>query len=182
MKITLNTKTKLILIFIITIFIFGILLVEHLHGGVASHHVLGNKDLPEISNWWGALTIPIISWFILLIIQRKNTDNNQQDLVSKSQINGFLGAFLFGIILTIVFYSSLEIHNYLLLLTFVLALFIPLYKPQFYLGFILSMAYGFGGLLPLLFGIVLLGIYAFEYLVMRQGLLIIYNKMFKYKK
>lgn len=161
MSTALNARTKLISTTIITFLILGMLLSEHFRGGVVSHHLLDNKNLPKVSNWWGILVIPVISWFTLSRIQKGNISiNNTQKPISKSksQIYGFIGAFLFGVVLTILFYSSLGIHNYLLLLTFALALFVPIYKTEYYLGFILSMSYGFGGILPVIFGLFLIAI------------------------
>ncbi|MFP3670588.1 hypothetical protein SB717_36490, partial [Priestia sp. SIMBA_032] len=87
-----------------------------------------NENLPKVSNWWGLLTIPVVSWFVLSIIQKGNLDeNNEYTPVSKSQRNGFIGAFLFGVIITALFYSPLDIQNYFLLLTFLVALFLPIY-------------------------------------------------------
>lgn len=31
---------------------------QHLHGGIASHHILDRADLPAISNGWSGLVIP----------------------------------------------------------------------------------------------------------------------------
>lgn len=153
-------------------------MLEHFRGGVVSHHLLANEDLPKISNWWGVLTVPVISWFILSIIQKRNISMDNERLpISKSQLYGFIAAFLFGIIITIFFYSSLEIHKYLLLLTFALALFIPIYKPAYYLGFILSMTYGFGGILPVIFGGFLIVVYTIEYKFIRKGFLFILNRI-----
>jgi hypothetical protein len=38
---------------------------EHFHGGVKSHHLFHRSDLPAISNWWGALVLPGLAWFLL---------------------------------------------------------------------------------------------------------------------
>ncbi len=40
---------------VITLSMLVLLTWQHFHGGVPSHHILQQKDLPEISNWWGAL-------------------------------------------------------------------------------------------------------------------------------
>ena len=154
------------------------LLLEHFHGGVISHHLLHNEDLPKISNWWGLLTIPAISWFTFSNLQKRNlSEDNKPKPITKSQVYGFVSGFLFGIIMTILFYSPLEIHRYILLLTFVLALLIPIYKPEYFLGFVLSMAYGFGGILPIMFGFVLMVVYTIEYKLVRRGFLFILNKI-----
>lgn len=180
MNIILNKKTKLIYTGIITLLVIGMLLLEHFRGGVVSHHNLANEDLPQISNWWGILTIPVISWFTFSNLQKRNRGkNNEQKPLSKSQFYGFMGSFLFGIVLTILFYGPLEIHTYLLLPTFILALLIPIYKPEYYLGFILSMAYGFGGILPVIFGFFLMVVYALEYKLVRKGFLFVLHRLRK---
>jgi hypothetical protein len=171
MNIILNTQTKLFITSAIILFVLGILFLEHFRGGVVSHHLLSNENLPKISNWWGLLIIPIVSWLVLTHLQKKTLkEKNELTPVSKSQLNGFIGAFLFGIVMTILFYSPWKIHNYLLLLTFIVAVFLPIYKGEYYLGFILSMAYGFGGILPVLFGLILIIIYAVEYMLIRKGI------------
>ncbi|WP_318310123.1 hypothetical protein [Flagellimonas crocea] len=161
----------------IILFILSILLLEYFRGGVVSHHLLANENLPKVSNWWGLLTIPMVSWLVLSNIQKRNlNEKNELSPVSKPQLYGFIGAFLFGIIMTGLFYSPWNIHNYLLLLTFLVALFFPIYKGEYYLGFIISMAYGFGGILPVVFGLVLIIIYAVEYMLIRKGIRFIINR------
>ena len=178
MNITLNSKMKLILTIAIALLIFGMILREHFNGAVVSHYLLDNKDLPKVSNWWGLLTIPVISWFTFSNLQKRNRGANDQQLpVSKSQLYRFLGALLFAVALTVMFRSALDLNKYLLLITFVLALFIPLYLPEFYLGFVLGMAYGFGGILPVIFGLFLLVIYAIEYKLIRRGVLFILDRL-----
>lgn len=132
--------------------------------------------MPKISNWWGLLSIPILTWLSLSIIQKRKNKNHEEKTVSRFEIYGFWGGFLFGVALTILFYNESGFSNYLLLLTFVFALFIPIYKPEYYLGFILSMLYGFGGVLPAVIGLLLIAIYAIEYHVIRKAFLFIINK------
>lgn len=75
---------------IITFLILGILLLEQFSGGVVSHHLFENKDLPKISNWWGILTKPVVSWLTLFFIQKNDTNsNNEQEHMSKSKLYGF---------------------------------------------------------------------------------------------
>ncbi|NAY92178.1 hypothetical protein GTQ34_09625 [Muricauda sp. JGD-17] len=178
MNIILNTRTKLILTATATLFMLGMLLLEHSKGGVNSYHPLGNKDLPKISNWLSLLMIPVFSWLTLSSLQKRNrSENNKQKPISKSQFYSFMGAVLFGILTTIAFYGQLGINSYLLVLTFVLALFIPIYRAEYYLGYVLGMIYGFGGVLPILFGGVSIIIYLIEYKLIRRGLLFVFNKL-----
>jgi len=178
MKVILNSRTKILITTIVAVFVLSLLLLEHFRGGVISHHLLARKDMPKISNWWGILIVPLITWILLTLIQKrhKRSTHNQKS-VSKQEIYGFIGAFVFGFIITVLFYNAPELPGYLLLVTFVLALFIRIYRPEYYLGFILSMTYGFGGIIPVIFGLVLIAVYTIEYRYIRKGLLFILNKI-----
>lgn len=70
MKSIMNYKGQVILgAFIITsLFV----LWEYSNGGVVTHHLLARPDLPGISNWWGLLTIPLLTWLTLTLIQRRH--------------------------------------------------------------------------------------------------------------
>ncbi len=172
----LNSKTKLLVILIAFIVVSGFTLWEHFDGGVASPHFFHNTNMPKVSNWWGLLSIPIATWLSLSIIQKRKSKAHEEKTSSSVEIYGFIGGSLFGIALTILFFNESYLINYLLLLTFILALFIPIYKPEYYLGFILSMIYGFGGILPVVVGLFMIAIYAFEYCVIRKAFLNHHNQ------
>jgi hypothetical protein len=57
---------------IISVLVFVFLLWDYFNGGVPSHHILHQKDLPAISNWWNLLLIPtfgaILPTLFILII------------------------------------------------------------------------------------------------------------------
>lgn len=178
MKVILNSRTKILITTIVAVFILSLLLLEYFRGGVISHHLLARKDMPKISNWWGILIVPLTTWVMLTLIQKRHKSSaNHQKLVFKQEFYGFIGAFIFGVIITVLFYNAPEFPGYLLLMTFVLALFIPIYRPEYFLGFILSMAYGFGGILPVMFGLVLFAVYTIEYRYIRKGLRFVLNKI-----
>jgi hypothetical protein len=177
MNIFLTSKTKWFATLIAITLVFGFTLLEYFNGGVISHHFLANKNLPKISNWWGLLSIPILAWSLLSIIQKRKAKT--QDKKSEPSLNlyGFIGGSLLGIALTILFYQESNLTSYLLLPTFIVALFIPIYKPEYYLGFALSLIYGFGGILPVVIGLFLITIYAIEYCVIRKAFLYVLNKI-----
>ena len=178
MNITLNSKTKITITAIVLVFVSGLLLLEHLQGGVGSHYLFASKDMPKMSNWWGLLIVPSMTWILLSLMQKnhKGPDGEQRP-VYKQEINGFIGAFLFGITMTILYYNSPDLPGYFMLMTFALALFLPIYRPQYFLGFMLSMTYGFGGVLPVIFGLILVPIYFIEYRFIRTAFLFIWNKI-----
>lgn len=178
MNITLNLRTKLILTAGTTLLMSVMLLLEYLRGGINSYHPLGIKDLPMISNWLGLVAIPLFSWLSLSNLQMRNKgENNKQKPISKSQFYGFISGVLFGIITTVFFYAKLGLNSHLLLVTFILALFIPIYRAEYYFGYVMGMVYGFGGVLPILFGGVSIVIYFIEYKLIRKGVMFILNKI-----
>ncbi|MFV8368046.1 hypothetical protein [Flavobacterium sp. LB2R40] len=146
-------KTRLYCTGIATIAIGSLLIWNHYHGGVPSHHILAREDLPEISNWWGALLIPFLTWFLLYRIQIKFNDTkhekSQKSKLFKHIFYGFIGALSFGILLSLFFtLGYTEIPGYMLIGVFILALFFPIYKAECILGFVIGMTYTFGAVLP----------------------------------
>jgi hypothetical protein len=140
----------------ITILIFGLLFWEYFHGGVPSHHILQKKDLPEISNWWGGLWLPILTWILLGRIEKRINKQDSLAQKSKNQIIKIIGLFLLGLILGISIAVSftndfkLYLDNVLYVLL-VLSLIFSIYFSEFILGFILGMTYTFGAILPTIF-------------------------------
>ena len=73
------------------------------HGGVPSHHILANKNLPSISNWWGGFLLPLLTWFLLYCIQKRIIRNNDEHFDTRlpKVIYGFVGSLLYGILLSV---------------------------------------------------------------------------------
>ncbi|MEQ8927136.1 MAG: hypothetical protein RLO81_15050 [Fulvivirga sp.] len=163
----LNSKNRTIIAGAAMLLTSVLLLWEHFHGGVASHYLLHDENMPKISNWWGLLCIPLATYLVL---------SKKEGSIQRSDWLFFIGGILFGAIITISFYNEPDLTGTLMLLSFGLALFMPLYRPEYYLGFVWSMAYGFGGVLPVVFGLIIIAIYAFEYLLIRRLALSLYRK------
>lgn len=121
---------------IVTLAIWSLLVWNYFHGGVPSHHILARKDLPEISNWWGAVILPLLTWFLLTRIQKRVVfAKDEQASVSPFPISilfAFVSALLFGILLSIFFsLHYTDIPGYMLQGLFLLALFLPLYRAEY---------------------------------------------------
>jgi hypothetical protein len=133
--------------------ILGLLFWEHFHGGVPSHHILQQKDLPEISNWWGAILIPMLSWVLIGRIESRIFKQGTFAQNQKIKIIGlFLTGLFFGFLLVFSFTNNYQffldnVPYTILLLSFL----IPIYYAEFILGFILAMVYTFGAILPTIF-------------------------------
>jgi hypothetical protein len=149
-------RLRIILTATVSALILGLLLWTHFHGGVPSHHILQRKDLPEISNWWGGILLPVLTWFLLIRIktriQEKHSFSEQYKSAIPIVIRLFCIGLVFGIILAVSFANDytpfLENVLYILL---ILSLIVPIYYSEFILGFILGMTYTFGALLPTAF-------------------------------
>jgi hypothetical protein len=156
------SKITIVFTIFITIAVLIMLIWEYYHGGVSGHHFLKRKDMPFISNWWGLLLLPLVTFLSLKRIGKRinfNQGLSNQDFI-KHHLLPFLMALLFGIL--IVVFSSTgnsEISYFMFLALFVVALFIPIFKAEYFLGFILGLSYSFGGALPVVIAIVLATIF-----------------------
>lgn len=169
-------KARLYFTGIVTIAIWSLLAWDHYHSGVPSHHILANKDLPEISNWWGGLLIPFLTWFLLYRIQKRIIHYNQEDSETSKHLQHtlyrFVGALLFGILLSVFFtFGNSDMSGYMVLSLFPLALFVPIYRAECLLGFVIGMTFTFGGVLPTGIGSIFASVGAILYLFVRRGIL-----------
>lgn len=164
-----NFIAKILATGIVAILILGLLLWQHIHGGVPSHHILNRKDLPEISNLWGALLLPILTWLLLSKMEKRVHKQNSQKRQAQNPKIKIYGLFLLSLILGISLASSFT-NDYkpfldnVLYIFLLISLIVPTYYAEFILGFILGMTYTFGAILPTIF---ILIIAAFGFLIYR---------------
>lgn len=151
---------------IVTSYIWVLLIWAYYHGGVISHHILDRKDLPAISNWWGGLLLPVLTWLLLFRIRTRIKKQNLKKTGSeKSMPNilfGFTGALLFGIALAVSFtfgYST----DYLIYVLMVLVFIVPVFRAEYILGFVIGMVFTFGAILPTAFAVIVAIISAIVY-------------------
>ncbi|HET6433799.1 hypothetical protein [Dyella sp.] len=127
---------------------------QYTHGGVASHHFLGRADMPAISNGWGALVLPCMGWLLLGRVQRRVA--SQGATAGRPALIGLAGGLCYGVLLAVFFTLGREsVTGALFEALFVIAVFVPIHRAEYLLGFILGMAYTFGGVLPSVVGSVL---------------------------
>ena len=171
-------KIRLYLIIIITAAIWLLLIWDHFHGGVPSHHLLQQKDLPKFSNWLGGILIPALTWFLLYRIQRRISNKSTVFNFSVNIIYAFIGALSFGILLSVFFtLNYTEIPFYLIVTLLLLAFFLPIYRAECFLGFVIGMTFTFGGVLPILIISILSLIGALLYLIIRPGILFLISRV-----
>lgn len=172
-------KNRLYLTALVTMAVFSLLLWNYYHGGVPSHHILQRKDLPEISNWWGGILLPVLTWVVLFRIQKRINKNENELNANKSTIAfyGFLGALCFGILLSTFFtFGNNEVPFYMLIGLLLLALFYPIFRPECLLGFVIGMTFTFGVVLPTGIGTIFAILGVIIYLVIRPVILFIAKK------
>lgn len=140
----------------VTVLIFGLLFWQYFNSGVPSHHILQQKDLPEISNWWGGLLLPVLTWILMGRIEKRLNKQGSLTQQTQNQNIKIIGLFLLGLLLGISIVVSFT-NGYKLFLDNVLYVFLvfslifPLYYAEFILGFIIGMTYTFGAILPTIF-------------------------------
>jgi uncharacterized protein YacL len=152
--------TRILITGIVTILIFGLLLWEHFHGGVLTHHIMHRKDLPGISNWWGGLLIPLLTWIALSRIEKRLNKQDSLQQQAKDQYIKIIRLFLLGLTLGLLIAISFT-NDYKLFLDNVLYIFlilsfiVPIFYAEFILGFVFGMVYTFGAILPTIFILIL---------------------------
>lgn len=159
LKSVINNKIQATIgVFVLTtIFI----LWEYFNGGVVSHNLLAREDLPAISNWWGLLTVPLLFWIAISIIHRRRGDEIKSESKSEEYetevLKRFLAALAFGILISLLWEFNFESFlQYFILFPIVIAFFKPVHLPEYLMGFVLGMLFTFGGVLPILIGVILL--------------------------
>lgn len=153
-------KIKVILTGIVTLIMLGFLFWEHVNGGVISHHLLGKSDLPSVSNWWGGLWMPMLTWILLGRIEKRFEKQSSQTQPSSHFFQKvfwlFLTGLIFGILLSTSFsYQYKPFLDNVLYILLILSFFIPIYYAEYILGFILGMTFTFEALIPSVFMLVI---------------------------
>jgi hypothetical protein len=174
-------KLRIYFTSIVTFAIWTLLAWSHYHGGVQSHHLLANKDLPAISNWWGGLILPILTWFLLYRIQKRIASQRMENFTTskypKRILYGFVGSLLFGIQLSVFFtFGYTDMAGFMVLGLLPISLFFPIYRAECLLGFVIGMTYTFGTVLPTCIGSIFALVGTILYLLVRPGILYIKSK------
>jgi hypothetical protein len=148
---------------------------EHFHGGIVRHHLLHRADMPAISNGWGLLLLPALTWFLIGRIQRRTArhadGSGVRSRVPVRIAAGFAGALVIGILLSAAFARHHEsVATYLFLIILLLAVILPVYRAECVLGFVLGMTLTFGGVLPTMVAAIIAAVSAAIHLLLRPGL------------
>ena len=143
---------------LITLTIGSLLIWQHLTEGVPSHYLLHRADLPAISNWWGALLLPVLSWLSLDRIHKRILTQSHVDTANypANIILGFVCSLVYGAIVSASFAMGFpDVAGVMFFGILFFSLFFKVYREQYLLGFIIGMAYVFGAVLPTIFAVVI---------------------------
>jgi len=163
--------TRLYFTAAITIAMWSLLIWDHFHEGVVSHHLLHRQNLPAFSNWWGGLLIPLLTWFLLDRVQKRTAKQSTVFKVSANVLYAFGGALSFGILLSLFFtMGNTEVSFYMMVLLLCIALIFPIYRAEYFLGFVMGMIFTFGGVLPIIIISIVSLLAAVLYLVVRPAI------------
>lgn len=157
MKDYLSITNRLIVTALFTAYVWSLILWDYMHDGVPVHYILHSDDMPGISNWWGALIIPVLVWFVLRLISKRNDQVTDKASVKTSTLRLLL-AVLFGTVISVLFSSESNAIDYLMLGLFAASFFFKLYRSEFFLGFVMSTLLVFGAAIPAIGGVILVGI------------------------
>lgn len=141
----------------------GLLLWEHLNGGIKSHHFLAREDMPAISNAWGLVVLPLVGWLCAKSLQHRLGKEFPDGNVPTSYVRklgwAFAAAAVYGAAIVVAFLTGhSEISGFLFPALFVIGLFLPIYRAEYYLGFVAALCPAFGAVLPVVIGGVVAGV------------------------
>ncbi|TVQ42183.1 MAG: hypothetical protein EA370_00410 [Wenzhouxiangella sp.] len=135
----------------VSLAIWTLLAWRHFQDGVPAHHLLHNPALPRVSDWLGAVLIPSLTWCLLGLSRRRMETSESPAL--RPVLMGLLAGLAYGAAMSVSFFSGHEsIAGYVFFSLLPLALFLPVYRPECLLGFVLGMSVVFGTVLPTIFG------------------------------
>lgn len=143
----------------ITILIGSLLLWQYMHEGIPGHYILQSADAPYISNGWGIVVLPVLTWITVNAVQKRavRQGGTIYSNSTKSTIGLFGAGGLTGLAIVIAFiYNYTPLLNAVPYLLLLLGLLMPIFYAEFMLGFVLAMTYTFGAVLPTLFFLVFL--------------------------
>lgn len=156
----------------------SLLVWQHLHGGVPGHSFLARDDMPVISNWWGALVLPALTFFLTGRLRARLAKAGLDSSVGAHRANAALGiagaafggALLYGAILAASFATNHpDVSSLLFQSLLVIGLLLPIYRAEYVLGFVLGLTLTFGAVLPTVVATVMATISGVLHLTVRRG-------------
>jgi len=164
----------------VTIAIGSLLTWNYYHGGVPVHHLMADKDMPSFSNAWGIIILPLLTWWLSYRLQRRVfllKDSQAEAAAIRSAVYAFVISLAYGIVLSACYFLGYpDGAAYMTLGIFGLALFFPVYRSEYFLGYVLGLTVSFGAVIPTLIGSILLLISFLIYRLIRPAVLYLYRR------
>lgn len=144
-------NSRILLCLLSTIYIFVYLIFEHFTTGVQGHYPFHDDSLPFISNWWGIIVVPLVTFCLTTLLTK-----HYGELYPRQVWIHLAGGGLYAAINAVLFFSgNVELLSALVLPSVViLALFFPIYRPDYVLGYYIVSTVGFGSVIPLIGSVV----------------------------
>lgn len=125
---------------------------EATHGGIRSHHLLNQADLPAISNGWGLLVLPVLGWMTAWFVGRRAMTRAH---AASRALAAFCGALAVGLALAAAFRMELSgVAAGLFFAVLLSGLVLRTYRAEYVFGFVLGMTFVFGSVLPTMVAVV----------------------------
>ena len=173
MKLSLNLR--LLITIIVTLLVWSHILWDYFHGGIPVHHLFMDENMPPLPNWLGGFILPFFTWVALYRIHKRVDAPDAKDTFHLA-IGRFFVALLVAVGISVCFENGIEIPGYILYSIFVLAFIFPLYRAEYILGWVLGCSYTFGAMIPMMFGIVLAGVFFVLYKIGRAIAMVFKSK------
>lgn len=156
MNIVSTSRRRLLLTVLALCAELALLAREHLNGGVLAHHLLANPELPAVSNWWGLLLVPLLTWWCVGRVERRaRLAASAGHAVKPAPLIAFLCALAYGATLAALFAAGSPLVDYVFFGLLALALVVRLWHAEYLLGFVLAMSVVAGPVLPAIFGAII---------------------------
>lgn len=175
MKQSLKKKVRILITVLVTLLIWAHILWDYTHGGIPVHHILHSKDMPGIPNWWGAIVLPIFTYFLLFRIDKRLKRPESTDSL-KQVILRVLAGVIFAVSISVCFMNGIDVIDYIMGFIFILSFIFSLYKSEYLLGWVLGSAFSFGAILPMAFGSILSLLFLLTYKLSRGVLGLVRSK------
>jgi hypothetical protein len=160
-------RLRILITTIVALLVWGHITWDYFHGGIPTHYLLHDDNLPGIPNWLGGIILPFFTWFLLHRISIR-VNNKIRETENLKRIGyRFASGVLVAIAIAVCFMNGIEVTDYIMGSLFVLAFFFPLYKSEYLLGWVLGATFSFGAILPMGFGSILALVFFIFYKVSR---------------
>jgi hypothetical protein len=148
---------------------------EAMHGGIRSHHLLNQADLPAISNSWGILVLPMLGWMAAYFVRRRATSGAH---ASSRALAALCGALAVGVALSAAFRMGWGNVTAGLFFAVLLSGVVPrIYRAEYAFGFVLGMTFVFGSVLPTMAAMVAAGVSALAHFAVYPALAALYRRL-----